>query len=208
MSEVNGRLDEAARAGWLYYIAGKTQDDIARIAERVAPDGAAARVAVPRRGAHHLPHQSHDRRVHEPRVAIARAAHGLGALRRRARPTGPMQRAIAGIAEAASIAMERMLRSTEPLVMGLGTGRAMRASRRARGADVAAAPSHRVARWERFRPMAPQAASTRRSALAELTAPQHFPHAACRCTRPPRQQREQLLALDPGAARVRDGAGG
>src|SRR3954462_10629884 len=31
MSEFNGRLDEAARAGWLYYIAGKTQDDIARI---------------------------------------------------------------------------------------------------------------------------------------------------------------------------------
>jgi DNA-binding transcriptional regulator LsrR (DeoR family) len=25
------RLDEAARAGWLYYIAGKTQDDIARL---------------------------------------------------------------------------------------------------------------------------------------------------------------------------------
>ncbi len=30
MSEVIGRLDQAARAGWLYYIAGKTQDDIAR----------------------------------------------------------------------------------------------------------------------------------------------------------------------------------
>lgn len=24
------RLDDAARAGWLYYVAGKTQDDIAR----------------------------------------------------------------------------------------------------------------------------------------------------------------------------------
>ena len=26
----NSRLDEAARAGWLYYIAGHTQDEIAR----------------------------------------------------------------------------------------------------------------------------------------------------------------------------------
>ena len=26
----DSRLDDAARAGWLYYIAGKTQDDIAR----------------------------------------------------------------------------------------------------------------------------------------------------------------------------------
>ena len=26
----NTRLDEAARAGWLYYIAGHTQDEIAR----------------------------------------------------------------------------------------------------------------------------------------------------------------------------------
>ena len=26
----NARLDEAARAGWLYYIAGHTQDEIAR----------------------------------------------------------------------------------------------------------------------------------------------------------------------------------
>src|SRR6478609_8280441 len=27
----NSRLDDAARAGWLYYIAGRTQDDIAQI---------------------------------------------------------------------------------------------------------------------------------------------------------------------------------
>ena len=26
----DGRLDEAARAGWLYYVAGNTQDEIAR----------------------------------------------------------------------------------------------------------------------------------------------------------------------------------
>src|SRR6201992_661628 len=26
----NARLDEAARAGWLYYVAGNTQDEIAR----------------------------------------------------------------------------------------------------------------------------------------------------------------------------------
>jgi len=27
----NARLDDAARAGWLYYIAGRTQEDIAQI---------------------------------------------------------------------------------------------------------------------------------------------------------------------------------
>ena len=34
------RLDDAARAGWLYYIAGRTQDDIAQ-------GGAAPRLALP-----------------------------------------------------------------------------------------------------------------------------------------------------------------
>ncbi len=28
-SDSNGRLDDAARAGWLYYVAGRTQDEIA-----------------------------------------------------------------------------------------------------------------------------------------------------------------------------------
>ena len=28
-SETGGRLDDAARAGWLYYVAGRTQDEIA-----------------------------------------------------------------------------------------------------------------------------------------------------------------------------------
>ena len=39
------RLDDAARAGWLYYVAGNTQDEIAAQARRLAPDGAAAGVA-------------------------------------------------------------------------------------------------------------------------------------------------------------------
>jgi len=28
-SDTQGRLDDAARAGWLYYVAGRTQDEIA-----------------------------------------------------------------------------------------------------------------------------------------------------------------------------------
>jgi len=30
IEQENTRLDEAARAGWLYYIAGNTQDEIAQ----------------------------------------------------------------------------------------------------------------------------------------------------------------------------------
>ncbi|MBK5568563.1 MAG: sugar-binding transcriptional regulator, partial [Ensifer sp. SSB1] len=29
--EANNRLDDAARAGWLYYVAGRTQDEIATV---------------------------------------------------------------------------------------------------------------------------------------------------------------------------------
>ena len=45
------RLDEAARAGWLYYVAGHTQDEIAQKARRFAADGAATGLAGDERAA-------------------------------------------------------------------------------------------------------------------------------------------------------------
>ena len=42
---ISSRLDDAARAGWLYYIAGKTQDEIAAAHGHLAAGGAAAGVA-------------------------------------------------------------------------------------------------------------------------------------------------------------------
>ena len=126
MSDFNGRLDEAARAGWLYYIAAKTQDDIARILNVSRPT-AQRLVSLCRAEGLISFRVNHAISECMSLASALRDRHGLAHCD--VVPTdGTDETSFAGIAEAASIAIERMLRSTEPLVMGLGTGRAMRAS--------------------------------------------------------------------------------
>ena len=193
MSDINGRLDEAARAGWLYYIAARTQDDIARI------------LNVSRPTAQRLVSLCRAEGLISFRVnhAISECMSLASALRERyglvhcdVVPTdGTDETAFAGIAEAASIAIERMLRSTEPLVMGLGTGRAMRASV-ARVAPLSR-PLHRLVSL--VGTISPDGSASRFNAperLAELTGAQHFPMPLPMHATTP-AQREQLLALDP-----------
>ena len=193
MSDVNGRLDEAARAGWLYYIAGKTQDDIARILNVSRPT-AQRLVSLCRAEGLITFRLNHTIGECMSLASALRDRHGLAHCD--VVPTdGTDGTSFAGIAEAASIAMERMLRSTEPLVMGLGTGRAMRASV-ARVASLSR-PLHRLVSL--VGTISPDGSASRFNApeaLAELTAAQHFPlplpmHATTA------EQREQLLALDP-----------
>jgi DNA-binding transcriptional regulator LsrR (DeoR family) len=50
------RLDDAARAGWLYYIAGNTQDEIA------------AKLGISRQSAQRLVSLTGNRRAHESRL--------------------------------------------------------------------------------------------------------------------------------------------
>lgn len=120
------RLDEAARAGWLYYVAGNTQDEIAR------------KLGVSRQSAQRLVSLAVTERLIKVRLdhPIARCmelgrnlADRFGLRSCEVVPSDPATPAsIVGIAQAAAGEMERHLKSNEPKIIAFGTGRALRAS--------------------------------------------------------------------------------
>ncbi|WP_067222459.1 sugar-binding transcriptional regulator [Stappia indica] len=120
------RLDEAARAGWLYYVAGNTQDEIAR------------KLGVSRQSAQRLVSLAVTERLVKVRLdhPIARCmelgrnlADRFGLRSCEVVPSDPATpSSIVGIAQAAAGEMERHLKSNEPKIIAFGTGRALRAS--------------------------------------------------------------------------------
>ncbi|WP_371156033.1 sugar-binding transcriptional regulator [Jannaschia sp. 2305UL9-9] len=121
----DGKLDEAARAGWLYYVAGNTQDEIAR------------KLGVSRQSAQRLVATAVSERLVKVRLdhPIARCmelAHRLsdrfGLTRCEVVPSDRNAPGLlTGVAIAGAVEMERHLKSSEPRIIGLGTGRALRA---------------------------------------------------------------------------------
>lgn len=120
------RLDDAARAGWLYYVAGNTQEEIA------------SKMGISRQSAQRLVSLS----VSEGLIKV-RLDHPIGncldlAARLRARfsldlceivPSDPGSTSTTiGIAEAGAAEIERWLRRDEPMVMAIGTGRTLKAA--------------------------------------------------------------------------------
>jgi DNA-binding transcriptional regulator LsrR (DeoR family) len=120
------RLDDAARAGWLYYIAGNTQDEIAK------------RLKVSRATAQRLVSLCLSERLITFRLEHPIAACMEFAARLQERfelvhcevvPTNPAAlNAIAGVAERAAALLEAILRSDKPTIIAIGTGRTMRAA--------------------------------------------------------------------------------
>src|ERR1700734_3399425 len=120
-----GRLDEAARAGWLYYVAGNTQDEIAR------------KLGISRQSAQRLVSRAISERLIKVRLdhPIARCLELAAALKTRfdlrfceVSPTDPAPASTTlGIAQVAATEFERWLRRPEPAIIGIGTGRTMRA---------------------------------------------------------------------------------
>ncbi len=119
------RLDDAARAGWLYYVAGNTQDEIAR------------KLGVSRQTAQRLVSLAMSERLIKVRLdhPIARCMELAAALKQRydltlaeVAPSDPSSASTTlGIAQLAAAEMERWLRRPDPVVIGIGTGRTMRA---------------------------------------------------------------------------------
>src|SRR5580704_5271308 len=119
------RLDDAARAGWLYYVAGNTQDEIAR------------KLGVSRQTAQRLVSLAMSERLIKVRLdhPIARCMELASLLRQRydlhfceVAPSDPVSSSSTlGIAQLAAAEMERWLRRVDPIVIGIGTGRTMRA---------------------------------------------------------------------------------
>jgi DNA-binding transcriptional regulator LsrR (DeoR family) len=120
------RLDEAARAGWLYYVAGNTQEEIA------------TKLGVSRQTAQRLVSLS----VSEGLIKV-RLDHPIGrclelAEQIKARfgirqcevvPSDPTaESATLGVAQAGAGEIERWLKRTDPIVMAVGTGRTLKAA--------------------------------------------------------------------------------
>ena len=120
------RLDEAARAGWLYYIAGNTQDEIA------------VKLGVSRQTAQRLVSLAVSQRLIKVRLdhPIAKCldlSHRL--IDRYALqlcevvPTDPASASTTlGVAEAMAAELERRLSSQHPIIVAMGSGRTLRAA--------------------------------------------------------------------------------
>lgn len=118
------RLDDAARAGWLYYIAHNSQDEIAE------------KMAISRQSAQRLVSLAMRERLIKFRLdhPIARCMELAQRVKDRyhlnfcevtlADPTSDDPSL--GIAEVAAVEMEKHLSSNTPIVMALGTGREIR----------------------------------------------------------------------------------
>jgi DNA-binding transcriptional regulator LsrR (DeoR family) len=120
------RLDEAARAGWLYYIAGHTQEEIARILK-------VSRASAQRLVSLCLAERLITFRLAHPIAACMEIAERLRAAYALEHcevvPTDPAAPlAPAGAAERAANLLETTLRSEKPVIVAMGTGRTMRAA--------------------------------------------------------------------------------
>jgi DNA-binding transcriptional regulator LsrR (DeoR family) len=120
------RLDNAARAGWLYFIAGKTQDEIARTLN-------VSRASAQRLVSLCLAERLITFRLEHPITACMELAARLKDVFElrycEVVPSDPASpTAVAGIAERTAALLESILRASKPAIIGLGTGRAMRAS--------------------------------------------------------------------------------
>lgn len=116
--------DEAARAGWLYYVAGMTQD---QIASELGVSRQRAQRLVSRAMAEGLIHVRLNHRIGACLDLEAALRDRFGLDRVRVAPgLGQGGDPVRAIAPAAAAELERFLRMTEPLVIALGTGRAMR----------------------------------------------------------------------------------
>jgi DNA-binding transcriptional regulator LsrR (DeoR family) len=122
----SSRLDDAARAGWLYYIAGNTQDEIA------------GKLGVSRQTAQRLVSLAVSERLIKVRLdhPIAKCldlSHRLADKYQlqlcEVVPADPASASTSlGVAEATAAELERRLASQHPIVVAMGSGRTLRAA--------------------------------------------------------------------------------
>lgn len=126
LNKRTSRLDDAARAGWLYYVAGNTQDQIA------------TKLGVSRQSAQRLVSLARSEGLVRVQIdhPIANCLDLADQLRQRFKlkfvdvsPTDPgSDSTITGVAEATSAELERWLRQEKPVLIAVGTGRTLKAA--------------------------------------------------------------------------------
>lgn len=133
-------LDEAARAGWLSYVGGLTQD---QIAAELGISRQRAQRLVSRAMAEGLIHVRLHHRIGACLDLETALKDRFGLTRARVMPAlGPDADPVRAIAPAAAAELERVLRMPAPLTIALGTGRALRGMVDA--IDSLEAPHHRL----------------------------------------------------------------
>jgi DNA-binding transcriptional regulator LsrR (DeoR family) len=166
------RLTIAARAGWLYYVGGRTQDEIAEV------------LGVSRPTAQRLVSLAVSEKLitfkfNHPIAACMKVAEAV-ATRFELRqcevvPTDPVDpQSLAGVAYAAASLLDQYLATPEPLVIALGTGRAMQATVNRVGSGQR--PQHRLVSL--VGTISPEGSATHYDAagwLAHLTGATHYP---------------------------------
>jgi DNA-binding transcriptional regulator LsrR (DeoR family) len=116
--------DDAARAGWLYYVGGLTQD---QIAAELGISRQRAQRLVSRAMTEGLIHVRLNHRIGTCLDLESDLTDRFGLIRCRVSPgLGAGTDPSIGIAAAAAAELERFLRMPDPLVIALGTGRALR----------------------------------------------------------------------------------
>lgn len=120
------RLDDAARAGWLYYVGGNTQDEIA------------TKMGISRQSAQRLVSLSVSEGLVKVRLdhPIGRCLDLADRLRQRFSlehcevvPSDPGSSSTTiGVAQAGAAEIERWLKRPDPIVMAIGTGRTLKAA--------------------------------------------------------------------------------
>jgi DNA-binding transcriptional regulator LsrR (DeoR family) len=125
-SDEERRLDDAARAGWLYYVAGNTQDEIA------------SKLGISRQSAQRLVSFAVSAGLVKVRIEhpIAQCLDLATRMRDRfglslieVAPTDPASDSTTlGVAGAVAVEIERHLKSSSPIVMAMGTGRTLKAA--------------------------------------------------------------------------------
>lgn len=119
------RLDDAARAGWLYYVAGRTQDEIAA-AMSISRQSAQRLVSLA--VAEKLVKVRLDHPIAECLELASAVAQKFGLKQVEVVPTDPGSDASpTGISEAGAAELERWLKQPQPLIIAMGTGRTLRA---------------------------------------------------------------------------------
>jgi DNA-binding transcriptional regulator LsrR (DeoR family) len=187
------RLDNAARAGWLYFIAGKTQDEIAKTLN-------VSRATAQRLVSLCLTERLITFRLEHPITACmelaARMKDGFELRYCEIVPTDPASpTAVAGIAERAAALLESILRASKPAIIGMGTGRAMRAAvEQVRAMDR---PDHQlVSLVGNISPDGSASFFDTVARLAPLTTARHYPMPLPLLVSS-EAEREQLLRINP-----------
>lgn len=192
------RLDAAARAGWLYFIAGNTQDEIAR------------KLGVSRATAQRLVSLCLSERLITFRLEHPIAACMELAARLTERfslkfcevaPSDPaMPGSLKGIAERAGALLETTLSADKPAIVAIGTGRAMRAAvEQVRAMDC---PNHQlVSLVGNISPDGSASFFDSLARLADLTKARHYPMPLPVFLASP-EERAELLRIE-AVARIR-----